>query len=155
MIVYRVCSKKEIDKILNDKNFKNVGAKGEKYIKKQDDLDLNNHKYEKDEYYMHFFPRLRDILYINPEKDMYLCYYDIPEETLKQNIGIGNYKDIFTMSIPVDIPEYLINTKDLDFNYLNEIKLITENISMVDFFEDETINKFLKTIYTKKKKKII
>ena len=80
---------------------------------------------------------------------MYLCYYDIPDEILNKNLGVGEYKDYFILSIPRKIPEYSINIKDLDINYLEEIDLITDNICVEDYIEDETLSNFLEPVYTK------
>lgn len=104
---------------------------------------------------MHFFLDIEHILYINPEKGMYLCYYDIPDKTLNKNLGFGIYKDIFVMKTDMKIPEYCIKTKDLDFDYLEEINLITDNIYMEDYFDDNTLSKFQKPIYKKSKQKTI
>ena len=155
MLVYRLSPKEEIDKILKNKSLKNAGTLGKVYIKEEGEINLNNHHYEENEYYMHFFPKLRDILYINPEKDMYLCFYDIPEEILNKNLGFGQYKDIFALTTYIKTPEYCIKTKDLDFDYLEEINLITDNTYMEDFFFFFTLSKFQKNIYKKEKQKTI
>ena len=149
MLVYRLSRKEEIDNILKNKTLENIGTEGKTYIKEEKEVNLNNHHYEENERYLHFFPNIEYILYINPEKDMYLCYYDIPDEILNKNLGVGEYKDYFILSIPRKIPEYSINIKDLDINYLEEIDLITDNICIEDYIEDETLSNFLEPVYTK------
>lgn len=155
MIVYRLCQENEIKKIIETKDFSFVGTLGKVYKKEKGEIDLNTHHYKETKRYMHFFPKLDNIFYLNPEKDMYVCYYDIPEELLNNCIGYGEYKDYFTLSIPRKILEYSIENNDLDFNYLEKVDKIIENIPVEEYFADENLTNFLETIYTKEKSKTI
>ena len=59
MYVYRICDKEEIDIIFNYKSFKLVGDYGSKYIKNQIERNVNNHNYDENEKYLHFFKKKR------------------------------------------------------------------------------------------------
>ena len=48
MLVYRVCSKSEIIKLINNKSFDEIGSKYE-------NIQNNNHSYIPNIFYMHFF----------------------------------------------------------------------------------------------------
>ena len=66
MLVYRICKKDEIDNILNNKSFVNVGNNYNYSC-------INNHNYNENKKYLHFFLNLDSILYLRTLKDRYLC----------------------------------------------------------------------------------
>ena len=155
MMVYRLCSKDEVDKILKTKSYDNVGTLGKVYIKEKGEVDLNTHSYEENKYYMHFFPEFDNLFYLPLEKDMYICYYDIPKEILDTSFGYGEYKDYFILSIPRKVLEYSMETSNLKYEYLEQIDHIKENIPVDEYFVDESLSDFLETLYTKEKSKTI
>ena len=55
MLVYRVCSRDEINKIFQNDSFSTIGPLGEDFIKYQEARDINNHKYDPQKRYLHFF----------------------------------------------------------------------------------------------------
>ncbi len=149
MQVFRVCDKEEIDKILGGVDFRYIGAPGEIYKREPGEVVVNNHFYEENEMYMHFFPKFGDLFYINLEEGKYICVYDIPEEILNESIGYGEYKDLFTYSLSRKVPEYCINSKKLKFEYIEQISLITHYIDYMDFLSEEPLDEFYEPIYIK------
>ncbi len=149
MVVYRLCSKDEIDKIFANSSFLNVGVLGKEFHKENDEVDLNSHNYVENELYMHFFPKFIDLFYLGLEEGMYICFYDVPFDILKENVGYGEYVDFFTYKIPRKIEEFAIESKKIDFDYLLRVDKINSNINIEDYFADETLNGFCETIYKK------
>lgn len=147
MLVYRLCSKEEIDRIFKEKDFTNVGTSGKEFIKEPGEDDLNTHFYESDKMYIHFFPKLVNLFYLYLEKGMYICYYDIPEEILNSYIGKGEYLDFFVHQAHIMVDEFAIESKRINFDYLKQVDLITKDIDIDDYFADESIDDFCKTIY--------
>lgn len=147
MEVYRLCNKKEVDKIMESKCFDNVGALGKVYIKKGDEVDLNTHHYAADRYYMHFFPSFDSLFYLSIEKNMCICYYDIPDKILDKSVGYGEYKDYFSLSIPRKVLEYAVDIADLKYDYLMKVDFVKEDIPLEEYFLDESLSNFLETIY--------
>ncbi len=151
--VFRICDKAEVDKIFKDMDFKDIGASGKMHKRKPGEATVNNHVYDEDEMYMHFFPKFSDLFYINLEKGKCVCTYDIPEEILDASLGYGEYMDLFTYSIPRKVPEYCINNKLLKFEYLTQVKLLTNDISYIDFLSEEPLDDFYELIYSKQASK--
>ena len=149
MKVYRICNKEEVNALLNDKDFSNVGKEGLIFIQQQIKDDTNNHNYEPKEKYLHFFKSLHSIFYLNTNEGYYICTYDIPDEVLKDGSGIGKYWDFMNFSHLVNVEEYAINIKNLKFDYLEKIDEITEYIDVEDYLYNFSIEDFLTTIYNK------
>ena len=149
MEVYRICNKEEIDTLLNDKDFINVGKEGHIFIQQQIKDDTNNHNYEPNEKYLHFFKNYHSIFYLNTNEGYYICTYNIPDEILKDGYGIGYYWDFINFSHQVNAEEYAINIKNLKFDYLEKIDEITEYIDVEDYLYNSPIEDFLTTIYNK------
>ena len=109
MIVYRVCSRTELFKILDSRSLDNVGKCFEKNVK-----TLNNHKYEKDKKYLHFFEKKENIWNLKLHECDYICTYNIPDEILVSYYGIGYYYNIESVDFPV--VEYAIPVELLNIN---------------------------------------
>jgi len=146
MIVYRVCSEEEIKKILEEHDFSKIGNKfSTLYIPK-----MNNHKYEPNQLYLHFFKDKGSILYLENLKKNYLCSYDIPNEILDKNSGIGYYWDLLNYSTLCNVPEYAIKSDEIIFDYLKEIDYINKEIDIEDYLEKQELTNFLKLKYKKR-----
>ena len=150
MEVYRLCDKKEIDEIFKNKDFKNAGSKGKKYKKNEGEINLNNHHYNEDEMYMHFFPKFNNLFYLNLEKGMYLCLYDIPDDILNNNIGKGEYADPFDYRITRVVTEYCIKSKEIKFEYLQKVELLKKDVDYIDYLSGEPLDDFFEPVYTSK-----
>lgn len=142
MIVYRLCHKIEAQKLLNGEDFQNIGRPFEKKV------TLNNFDYLENEHYLHFFKKFSNIFYLKPHEGQYICTYDIPEEILKVSEGIGYYHNyIHPDFLMDDVPEYAINTKLLDYEYLVKMQQFTMYVNHKDYFEDVTLSEALETVY--------
>lgn len=129
MIVYRVCSKREINKIISDKEFYGVGNYYDINLK------LNTFKYNKNIKYLHFYEKYEDILYSNTCKDRIVCVYDIPNEILIKYSGIGFYLDCINFRNLVDVKEYAIPTFELVFENLISYNVIEEELDCEDMID--------------------
>lgn len=130
MIVYRVCKKEEIDTILNDHNFQNVG----KFCQIND--NLNTHSYADNKRYIHFFKDKASIFYVDLTQDMFICTYNIPNYLLEKFYGVGFYLDRFAEeSLEVEeLDEYAIENEFINFDYLLKIERILEPLSASDYY---------------------
>lgn len=81
MKVYRLCRQNEIDEILQNKSFQNVGNFC------SEDKTKNTHQYNANKKYLHFFRDKSSLLYLNTLKNRYICTLDIPEYILNSKIG--------------------------------------------------------------------
>lgn len=140
MIVYRVCKKDEIDNILNNKLFINVGNNFNYSC-------INNHSYNKDTKYLHFFLNLDSILYLRTLKDRYLCIYDIEDNILNKNKGLGYYLNYISYNTLDEVIEYRLENKDINFDNLKQVYYINNYIDYEDFFDDFDISKIADIIY--------
>ena len=148
MLVYRVCTKNEVDKILTTKDFSQVGIYGIYGLNGK-----NNHNYNFDKLYLHFFQNKENIfLYL---KDRYISTYDIPESILRRHIGIGKYPDYFNHNNLVEVFEYAIESELIHFEYLKKIEKINKVINIVDYLYDKSLNNFVEVIYESTNKKYI
>ena len=120
MLVYRICNNKELDIILKERNFSNIGS-----VRKRERVEIaNTHKYIVGIRYMHFFWNMESVYRINKSVNYAVCTYDIPEELLNKYYGAGRYlinKDDFGW-----ITEYAIPSEMIEFDYLKDILLISE-----------------------------
>ena len=85
-IVYRICRKTEIKKILKLTDFSKIGNSFSKNI------CCNTHNYDENELYMHFFKKKDDIFRLYNIISNYLCSYSIPNKILEKSKGIGMYQ---------------------------------------------------------------
>ena len=143
MIVYRISKLEEIKKILSNKSLEGIG----KYF--EESSKLSTHKYL-NKPYLHFFHNLDSIFYLRTLKDRYLCIYDIPEEVLEKNVGLGYYLDYFSLRGKRKVKEYAISIEDLEYEYLKEINYIKEFIDLDNYFYYNDLNEKMLTIYKKK-----
>lgn len=121
MLVYRLCSLGEVDYILNNQTFIEIGKN--KYA-------ANTHNYLANYNYMHFFAkRFTALIRLDNVEDHYLCTYDIPSSLLKIYCGVGRYsvEKIFNRKISMDIKEYAIPSHILDFSCLKKVEVLHSN----------------------------
>ena len=145
MIVYRVCKKDEIDNILNNKLFINVGNNFNYSC-------INNHSYNKDTKYLHFFLNLDSILYLRTLKDRYLCIYDIDDNILNKNEGLGYYLNYISYSTLDEVIEFRLENKEINFDYLKQVYYINKYIDYEEFLDNFDISKFSDIIYNTKER---
>lgn len=126
MIVYRVCSKREISRIVSDKGFCGVGNYYDVNLK------LNTFKYDDSVKYLHFYDRYEDILHSNVSKGRFICEYDIPKGMLIKYSGIGFYLDYMNFRYLVDVKEYAIPTFELVFENLIGYNVIEKELDYDD-----------------------
>lgn len=141
MEVFRLCDTNEIEYILKNKNFANVGQEF------QIDPSKNTHKYIKNKKYMHFFESEISLLYLSLLKGKYVSVYNIPNELLKSSEGKGFYYDFISFSKLHELPEYAICSDQMRFEYLSKVYRINEDIDFEDFPERSEIYNYLSTIY--------
>ena len=148
-IVYRVCNSDEIDKILVLSDFSKIGKKFPQ------NLRCNNHIYDKDEFYMHFFKERRDVLRLFNLANCYLCSYSNPESILDSSKGEGWYPNHLGYDKEDAVIEYAIKSKELDINNLISIDKIKFKIYFYDSIYDIKIDDFLERLYEKEHNKIL
>lgn len=141
MLVYRICSLKEIESLQKYKDLTLIGHTKTFSL-------ANNHQYIPNIKYLHFFLNKDSILYLN-KNNQYLCTYDIPTKILEKYKGIGYYLDYITFSHLQKVQEYAIPIKELDYSYLIKIEKILKMLDIEDFLEDITLNNYTKIVYQK------
>ena len=124
MLVYRVCSQNEINCILKNKNYNNVGRNI--YCNLYGKILANTHKYDELGYYMHFFKDYSSIYLLECNVVEYICIYDIPLSLLNNYIGKGMY-DVEVNGLPesFEVFEYAIPSKLISVDYLISVEKIT------------------------------
>ena len=146
MVVYRICKKEELDKIINGIPFSDIGRTC------TNDSKLNNHEYKPNIKYLHFYKDYGSIFYLNVTKDHYICTYDIPDEILAEYVGSGRYLDRVFMKKEEQVGEYAIPSSQIDSSYLQRIDKVIDYIDFEDYlYEDYKDN--LETIYKKERLK--
>ena len=145
MLVYRICKKDEIDNILNNKSFVNVGNNFNYSC-------INNHNYNENKKYLHFFLNLDSILYLRTLKDRYLCIYDIDDNILNKNEGLGYYLNYISYNTLDEVIEYRLENTDINFNDLKQVYYINNYIDYEDFLDNFDISKFFEIIYNTKER---
>ena len=148
MILYRICSNREVNLILNN-NFSEVGSLGANLIEYQNQKGMNNHKYEVDKYYMHFYKDKDNILFGNAFAGNYVCTYDIPDEILDNNFEYGQYLSPFDLESIVSVPEYAIESNKIKKEYIKTIEIIKETIDLCDDDYPNSLDGFFERIYVK------
>lgn len=148
MLLYRICTNKEVDLILNN-NFSFVGSRGSELIKYQQEKGMNNHKYDPDKYYMHFYIDKDNILFSNAVAFNYVCTYDIPEEILNNSLGYGNYLSLFNLESTVRILEYALESSKMKKEYIVRIEMIKENIDICDDDYPSSLDDFFEPVYVR------
>lgn len=145
MLVYRICKKDEIDNILNNKSFVNVGNNYNYSC-------INNHNYNENKKYLHFFLNLDSILYLRTLKDRYLCIYDIDDNILNKNEGLGYYLNYISYSTLDEVIEFRLENKEINFDYLKQVYYINKYIDYEEFLDNFDISKFSDIIYNTKER---
>lgn len=143
MLVYRNCDKKEIKKVLTNKNFNNIGSMCEENPSK------NTFKYLEDTFYMHFFKDRYSLLYLDTSTGRYICTYNIPDFILEKHFGYGFYLDLISFKTLGKIEEYAIPSNLIKFEYLESIDILTDFVDFEDVLHDEWSN-FIRKIYRRK-----
>lgn len=141
MLVYRICKKDEIENILRNRGFYNVGKNFHIDKKK------NTHPYENDKKYLHFFKNKDSIFYLNTDVNYFICTYDIPNHLLAKNVGIGFYLDRTNFDKLEEVEEFAIESKQIKFDYLLKIEAILDNIDFEDYIFEDIAYK-VETIYS-------
>ncbi len=142
MKVYRLCRENEVNQILNNQFFDNIGSF-------YSNFGCNIHNYDKDKRYLHFFKSKASLLYLNTLKNRYICVYDIPNRLLQKYLGKGKYRDLINFAELVEVEEYAIPSKLLKFKYLQSIDKIIEYIDVDEFLEDDSLCDFVENVYNK------
>lgn len=150
MLVYRICSKQEIEQILNYNEFTAIGNYGLTYL--NNNKNKNNHMYKLDKLYLHFFKNKDSIFYMDTSEDRFICTYDIPEDILKTGMGTGKYPNYFNFNHLINVCEYAIESSLISFEYLLKVERIKEYIDIEDYMYDNELSEFVDAIYDKKTK---
>lgn len=154
MLVYRVCSQDEINKIFQNDDFSAIGCLGENFIKYQKIRDINNHKYDPKKLYLHFFEDVWSIIYWKANKNNFICTYDIPDDILVDCFGIGKYLNPNSESDNQScITEYAIESNKIKKDYLTRVELITDDMDFTDDDYPEVLDDYLIIIYEREPKK--
>ncbi len=131
--LYRLCNKEEIDILLKNKNFEELGSKMKNNEKK------NNFDYREDTKYIHFFKDKDNILYLNCSKGKYVCSYLIPENIVNAYSGIGKYLDFMFFRNIVEIEEVAIPITLMDYNYLDSVEKLIDDYDIGLEYKTEKI----------------
>ena len=140
MIVYRICSKNEIEMIFQEQSFCNVGN----FFKTN--KNINTHLYQENKKYIHFFKDFDSIFYLNTTSNMFICTYNIPNYLLEEKSGEGFYPDYFNHTSLQKVCEFAIENEYINFNYLLKIDKILDFIDIEDYLYYDISDK-IKTIY--------
>ncbi len=143
MKVYRLCRRDEVEEILDNYSFDNVGN----YCRNS---EKNSHIYDESIKYLHFFKQKTDLLYLNTLVGRFICVYDIPENLLSKYCGYGKYRDYIKFSKLVDVEEIAIPSQYIKFDFLENIFEITRNIEFEDLYEDSSLAGLVSEIYNNK-----
>lgn len=146
MVVYRICSKKELKLILKNKNMNNIGViHNENYLFKN---FANTHDYIPGVRYMHFFKDFSSLYYgLIYGKGFNICTYDIDDELLSRYKGMGKYYYYFDTEYSL-LEEYAIPSNMIKFD---DLISASEIVGYDDMFDDYKY----KDVYVKSKKKLI
>lgn len=148
MLLYRICTNKELNLILTN-NFSEVGSFGAELIEYQKEKGMNTHKYEADKYYMHFYKDKDNVLFGNTSAGNYVCTYDIPDEILDNSFGYGQYLSPFNLESIVSVPEYAIESNIIKKEYIKRIEIIKETIEFCDDDYPNSLDDFFESVYVK------
>lgn len=140
MLVYRMGNALEKDIIFSGKRFDVVGNTFNNGF-------LNTHKYD-EKNYMHFFKNKEDLIRFGILPGYYVFTYDIPEELLAGNYGVGYYDNPDGFCFKYAIEEYALHSEDVLFEYLTCVEYISDDLFFVSSFEE--FEKYLGVIYLKK-----
>ena len=144
MELYRTCPEDEVYMMLDDRDVQCTG-KLFCYLKNMP----NNHVYEIDVPYLHFFERYEDIFYWRSHFT-YVCVFEVPDDVLVGRKGIGRYASLTGIKedSPVEIEEYAIPSQFISFDMLKRIDLIDWTLSQQAYLHGRT-GDCITTIYKK------
>lgn len=142
MKVIRLCKGQEIKQILETHSFSGAGLSSVINPK------LNTHLYKRNEFYLHFFTKLENIFYLNVQKGCFICTYDMPNELLEQYQGIGYYLDFIFYRNLVEVVEYAVESKKMNFDYLEKVEVLKVDLDYEDLL-DSSLDDFTEVIYQK------
>ena len=144
MIVYRICSKKELKLILRNKNMNNIGViHNEDYLFKN---FANTHDYIPGVRYMHFFKDFSSLYYgLIYGKGFNVCTYDIDDELLSKYKGMGKY---YYFDTKCSLLEYAIPSNMIKFDNLISASEIVGYDDIVDDYK-------YRDVYVKDRKKVL
>lgn len=144
MIVYRICSKKELKLILRNKNMNNIGViHNEDYLFKN---FANTHDYIPGVRYMHFFKDFSSLYYgLIYGKGFNVCTYDIDDELLSKYKGMGKY---YYFDTKCSLLEYAIPSNMIKFDNLISASEIVWYDDIVDDYK-------YRDVYVKNRKKVL
>ena len=145
MVVYRLCNELEFQKILNTMSFNDIGSLY------SDNSKLNNHKYQANQKYLHFFKDYNSLFYLCLKPGSYICTYDIPDNLLEKYVGIGQYLDIIFMRKLENAIEYAIPNDEILFDYLKRIDKVSKYIDYEEYLDGD-YKSSLETLYDKQSK---
>ena len=140
MKLYRVCNENEGKIILKSKDFSELGSNYYRSFK-------NDFNYDPKKKYLHFFSHFGDIHYLNLHKGNYICEYDIPDELIPEP-SHGYYMDFVSFNNPDEVDEYIIESKDIKFDYLTEMNEILVYIDYEDYIYGD-FSSMIKCVYKK------
>ena len=123
MKLYRLCSRKELDYILENKNFDNIFRT---FVKNP---NTSTHNYLPDTRYIHLFREDFNVLYLRPCQGKYICVYDIPGEITKNCLGLGIYYDYIYFKRKTSCLEYAIDASKMQFAFLKKVYLVVHPLS--------------------------
>ena len=144
MQVYRLSNKDEVERILSTHSFDGIGKEREVNPK------LNNHSYQSNTRYLHFFKDFSSIFYLFPDEGKYICTYDFPEEILSSTMGEGKYLDYLFYRNLQTTHEYAIPEERINFSHLVGISRINRELEVEDYIADKTLGELVTPIYTAK-----
>ena len=142
MKVYRVCDSWEMAYIFYMKSLKYVGNK---YC----NAGYNQHNYQEDVEYVHFFERYESIFYLLDEKiSPYVCTYDIPNEILAKTFGSGFYPSLTDKYDNDIVTEFAIPNTLVSFDYLVKAERLQDKVTYEDYLNNQHEGHFV-TLYNK------
>lgn len=142
MILYRVCDKSEIDKIICNRNFFGIGNTF------KNNLSKCSFNYKENTLYMHFFDNIENILYLNTNEGRCICTYNIPDEIIEEYFCYGKYLDVISFLSYINVRQYAVPNSLMSFDYLLSIELLTSSIDIDDLINEE-YNEYTKKLYIK------
>jgi len=152
MILYRICSEIEVDLIL-DNDFNEVGSLGANLIEYQNQKGMNNHKYDPNKYYMHFYKEKDNVLFGNATTGNYVCTYDLPDDILEGKLCFGKYNGYFYGNNEINVSEYAIESEKIQKEYLQKIERVKEDICITDDDFPDSLDDFFEPVYVKSLKR--
>ena len=108
---------------------------------------VNSHCYKLKTRYLHFFSEAINLLYLNTYSGNYVCMYDIDDELLIGCFGVGKYFDLFDFKKIVQVGEYAVPVKKLEFDNLKEIYLIQRSIFAEDYLYNSDLFSYMEKVY--------